>query len=141
MMIKRLFPLLLLPFLLTSCVSMSSKTYHVTSMSILNDSSFPVTNFQIYIPKRDRTLSINQIPPGAESSYGFPVRDYQGNSLNIRWTHQGRQYEVKNLKMKKPSSLPEVMPLNARFTLKGGTKATATLESAQELLRRVESIR
>ncbi len=140
-MSNRRFLFLLPTLFLVSCVGVSSKTYHVTSMSILNDSSSPVTNFQIYIRKRDRTLTISQIPPGGESSYGFPVRDYQGNPLTIRWTHQGRDYEEKRLSMKTPSGLPEVMPLNARFVLKGGTKPSATLESAQALLQRVEAMR
>jgi len=137
-----MFLFLLFPLLVTSCASLGTKrNYTVTSMSILNDSSSPVTSFQIYIPKRDRTLTISQIPAGAESSYGFPVRDYQGNPIHLRWTHQGRQYEKKGLVLNAPSDLPEVMPLNARFIIRNGRKVSGSLESAQLLLQRVEAMR
>lgn len=137
---KRFFlPALLLPFLLNSCSSLGPKrSYNITSMSVLNESDYPIRNLQVYLPKRDKTLTLSSIPGGAESSYGFPVRDYQGNPIDLVWTLQGKQYQTKGIVFKTNPNLPEVIPLNARFVLKDGKKAKATLESAQALLERTE---
>ncbi len=123
-----------------SCASLGSgKPIDIQSVSIRNEGSFPVSNIHISVQNIPRTLNASQVPGGAEMSYGFPVREYQGSPLTIRWTRQGRTYESRNLLAKHTDPLPKDTRMNALIVLENGTRAALSLEPVSALEARLRA--
>jgi len=116
------------------------RSIQIASVSLENEAAFPVTQVELSVPKRQRSLELNQIPAGAESSYGFPVREYQGNSLRLSWMLQGRSYVSEDLRLQIPKPLPEG-ELNARIQLREGRWAEISLEPLSALEARLQAMR
>ncbi len=94
------------------CVSMPRfRAIQIDGLILKNQTSVPVENVMLYIEKTREFASCSFLLPGSSFSTTFPVRRYQGNRVQISWSHRGRKWSPKEFVIKPPENLVPGQPV------------------------------
>ena len=98
-------------FHLSGCSVLSQiKPIEISGLVIQNNTSAPIYNVQLWVEKTGTVVHSSSILAGNQLSTEFPLRRYQGNSVNISWEQEGKFSLANNIIAQIPDNLDANKP-------------------------------
>jgi hypothetical protein len=88
----------------------SGPIVEIEGVEIRNELLSVVTDVQILVPQTGDFVGCGTILPNSSCSTTFPLRNYQGNAVNVSWKEQGRMHTTDDFVIKIPAALDTTKP-------------------------------
>jgi hypothetical protein len=120
---RNTWPILLLPGLL-ACASVPGAInetplpgIEIRGLSIQNRSFSTVTEVMLLVSKTGEFISCGNIPMRGECATVFPLRQYQGNHVEIKWKQGGTEWSTGEFVVELSDRIDPYKPAMVRVTI------------------------
>ena len=83
----------------------------ITGLVIYNNTSDPLYDIKLKVEKTGTVVTCNLIPSGRNFSTEFPLKRYQGNSVNVSWQQNGINRSTGDIYADVPDDLSPNVPV------------------------------
>ena len=118
----------ILSTMLASCVSVQppvKNTIKIRGLKINNLTGQSIDKITLIANTTHKFVSCGYIADGGECSTGFPLKEYQGNSMSIRWEQNNQHFFYDNIYVEQYISSNFRESVYVVVSLKSNTKPTA----------------
>ena len=109
-------------------VSMKIASINIAGLVIYNKTSGPLYDIKLKVEKTGTVVTCNFIPPGRSFSTEFPLRRYQGNSVNAAYYQNGRVWKTGEMHADIPERLVPNQPVFAVVAIQANGDVVVRLE-------------
>jgi hypothetical protein len=85
--------------------SLQSQPIEIGGLIVRNQTAGPLYDIKLKVERTGTVVTCNFIPAGGDFSTEFPLRRYQGNSVQISWQQNGRAFATGELYAEIPTKL------------------------------------
>ena len=89
--------------------SLQTHSIEIGGLVIRNRTTGPLYDIRLKVEKTGTVVSCNFIPAGGSFSTAFPLRRYQGNSVQTSWQQNGRNFSTGD----RYAEIPDALNVNS----------------------------
>lgn len=110
-----------LMLLMAGCISAPMQ---IAGLKFVNETGLPVSDVELRVMKTFEVASCSYILAGSEFSTQFPLLDYRGNEIEVRWKDRSGEYRFGPKRISAPDPIP-ARPVTAVILLRSDGRASA----------------
>lgn len=105
--------MLLIAMLLAACTTKTAKNdndqddftiLQIAGVEIYNGLSYSIQDVIIKVPVSGDFVSCGEVLPASSCATSFPLREYQGNKVQVSWKENGQEFSTAEFRLTPPDS-------------------------------------